>query len=99
MATTAKQISAVTLIPLGLIGGMFAFSLAFVRGLDGSDSANAKEIATLKVQVASIEKRVDEQSARIEKGDERWNRIVEDLGKIKERLGIVEAKTPGQKQP
>jgi hypothetical protein len=92
---TAK-LSATTLVPLGVVGACFMSALGVVRSFDGQDSKNAAEIATLKVQVADVERRVTADEVRLEKTDDRWNRIVEDLGKIKERLGIVESKTPAK---
>jgi hypothetical protein len=91
-----SKLSSTTLVPLGVVGAVFMSLLGVVRGFDGQESRNAAEIATLKVQVADVERRITVDEARIERTDDHFTRIVEDLAKIKERLGIVEAKTPAK---
>jgi chromosome segregation ATPase len=88
---TAKQvISRETLLPVGLAlslaGGAFAYG-QFQAGTKAEDAA-------LRERVKGIEKRIDDLQARQDKTDERFESIKDDLGKIKERLGIVEAVRP-----
>ncbi len=54
--------------------------------------ADTAETAKLKVQVDALEQRVARNESRLDESDARWDAIKEDLAKIKERLGIVEAR-------
>ena len=54
--------------------------------------AATAETAKLKVQVDALEQRVARNESRLDESDARWDAIKEDLAKIKERLGIVEAR-------
>lgn len=60
--------------------------------------SNLTDVATLRVQVQAIDARVVKAESRLDKGDERWDQIRDDLGKIKERLGIVESHGPAKQE-
>jgi chromosome segregation ATPase len=88
---TAKQvISRETLLPVGLALTLVAGAYAMGNRQAGS----LAEDAALRERVKGIEKRIDDLQARQDKADERFVSIKDDLGKIKERLGIVEASHP-----
>lgn len=89
-----SKLTAVTLVPLGVVCAIGASIVSYVRGADSANAGVVTEIAALKVKVESVERRVDETNARQDKSDVRWDRVVDDLSQIKSRLGIVEAKSP-----
>ena len=82
------KLTAQTLVPIGAVITAVVMTVGVMRVY----SADTAQTATLKVQVDALEQRVARNEARLDKSDERWGAIKEDLAKIKERLGIVEAR-------
>jgi hypothetical protein len=86
------KISAATVVPIGAVVAAFAGAVGAVRIYD----ANVTEIAVMREQVSSIDKRVTTvENALGENGRDQlaaWREVQADLAKVKERLGIVENK-------
>lgn len=74
-----------TMIPLGLAVSIALGGLSFIRTLDSQASDAA---ATVQVHAAKIARLEADQA----KADERYERILSELGEIKTRLGIVEVR-------
>jgi hypothetical protein len=83
-----KQVGRNTLVSLGSLLAAVAVTIPIVRTID----APGQEISSIRMRVVAIEARVDELRTRQDKTDERWERILDDLSQIKERLGIVESR-------
>jgi hypothetical protein len=80
----AKIITSQILVPLGSV-------CAAVTVTASVCSWALSSRAELKAQVDDLDRRVTRAEQRQDKADERWDQIRDDLAKIKERLGIVEA--------
>lgn len=80
-------------VPLSAVTAVIGITVASMGWLN----AHTTDTALLKNDVANLTERVNKAEARLDKSDARWDQIRDDLAAIKERLGIVEAKSPGEK--
>jgi hypothetical protein len=78
-------ISEKTMIPIGLAASLGLGIISLVRSFD---SKSADQSASITV----INDRLNRLEARMDKADERWDRVLQELADIKTRLGVVEVK-------
>lgn len=81
-------LSSQILVPLSGLTAIIGVTLS----VSGWGSSRTQDIAVLRVQVNDLTVRVEKAESRQDKSDERWDQIRDDLAKIRERLGIAEAK-------
>lgn len=81
-----KPLGKDSLVSIGTLVAAILMTAGVVRAFE----AQAQQLATLNARVDSVASSIDEIRHRQDTTDERWLRVLDDLGKIKERLGIVE---------
>jgi hypothetical protein len=80
-----------------LVAAVVGVTVGITKALSAThDPQPSVELVQLKADVRAVEGRVSDLRERVDKGDQRWERVLDDLGRIKERLGIVESKTPAR---
>lgn len=87
-----KSLGKDTLVSLGTVGAAILATVTVVRAFE----AQQQQISLLNMQLGAKTDEIQEIRHRLDTGDDRWMQVLGDLGKIKERLGIVESR-PGNR--
>jgi hypothetical protein len=83
-----------TLIPASLVLAAIVLTTGVVRMYDAAGADTQRQVQTLKADVAIVDSRMGQVERRLDQADDHWMQVLSDLSKIKERLGIVEARSP-----
>lgn len=80
------RVSARVAVPIGVLVTAVSLAVSVVRAIDKPDA----DIAALREHDSAADKRIDALDSRLIENDAWRMRVLDDLSKIKERLGIVE---------